>query len=50
MQWKCVALGTAREPFVMQVMLLVRALRLGSFWECPPFLRLQGANVDAPHS
>ena len=40
--WWCTAWKTSRDPLLPEVMLLVRALKLGSLSEWPPCLRLCG--------
>ena len=45
--WQCTAWKTAREPFLADVMILARALKLGSLSEWPPCLRLCGLMLES---
>ena len=45
--WWCAAWKAVRDPFLPDVMLLARALQLGSLIECPPCLRLCGPMLES---
>ena len=45
--WWCAAWKSARDPFLPELMLLARALKLGALSEWPPCLRLCGLLTEA---